>query len=81
MMLPNMPALHLRKLGTATLEELATTSGMPINVVSANMAGLHDAGIVTKYGSRPTSLLRWEGEGHPWVAQQIEQATRAGVMV
>lgn len=45
---------------TATLAELADAGGTSIERMAADMGGLHDHGIVTKYGNRPESRVRWD---------------------
>jgi len=45
---------------TATIAELAAHGNTTIDRMLADMGGLHDYGIVTRYGDKPWSRVRWD---------------------
>lgn len=51
---------YLKSRGSATIAELADVGGVSIERIVADMGGLHDYGIVTKYGNEPQSVVRWQ---------------------
>jgi len=54
------PTAYLIAHHTATIAELADAAGWSIERTCSIMGGLHDYGIVTKYGNRPESRVRWD---------------------
>jgi len=54
------PIAYLIDHRSATIAELADVAGVSLERIVANMGGLHDYGIVTKYGNEPQSIVRWD---------------------
>jgi len=54
------PIAYLIDHRSATIAELADVAGVSLERIVAHMGGLHDYGIVTRYGDKPWSRVRWD---------------------
>jgi hypothetical protein len=67
-----LPVVYLSQVGSATLQQVAEACDLTVENVAADFGGLHDYGIVTRYGSKPESVVRFE-KMTEWVAEQVKK--------